>query len=184
MHATPPRLQPENTVLLIVDVQEKLLPVMREHEQLLARVKLLAQACQLLDLPTLVTEQYPRGLGATVAPIRERVSPWSPVEKTRFSACVEPVIQHLGSLNRPHVVVAGIEAHVCVQQTVLDLLRIGYQPYVCVDSVSSRRERDLHVSLERMKPASAPLTTAESVIFELVGRADSDAFRAILPLVK
>jgi nicotinamidase-related amidase len=177
-------LQTDTTALLVVDFQEKLLPSIHEAEQCLDAARRLIQACEKLGLPQLVTEQYPRGLGRTVESIRGVLDGLKPVEKTRFSACVSDVVQQLQELARPYIVIVGIEAHVCVQQTVLELLKLGFTPCVCVDGISSRRSLDKEISLQRMAQAGAVLTTTESVIFELLGEAGTDAFKEILKIIK
>jgi nicotinamidase-related amidase len=177
-------LRADTTVLLVVDVQERLLPAIHQGEQVLEAGRRMAAAAQILGVPTLLTEQYPAGLGATCAGLRECLPEVVPVEKTRFSACVPAILDQLADLGRPHVVVVGIEAHVCVQQTVLDLLRLGYLPYVCADATGSRRPLDRDTAMERMRRAGAVVTTTESVIFELLGEAGTDTFKTLLKIVK
>jgi nicotinamidase-related amidase len=177
-------LRADTTVLLVIDVQEKLLPAIHEGQGVVEAVRRMASAAGALEVPVLVTEQYPAGLGPTVAGLRECLPQVPPFEKTRFSACVPAVVDRLAALGRPHVVVVGIEAHVCVQQSVLDLLRIGFLPYLCVDAVGSRRSLDRDTAVERMRQAGAVVTTTESVIFELTGQAGTELFKRILKIVK
>jgi len=169
---------------LVVDVQEKLLPAIHEGEQILENARRMIAAAEVLGVPTLVTEQYPAGLGPTCAGLREALGEAPVIEKTRFSACVPAVVDKLAELGRPAVVVVGVEAHVCVQQTVLDLLRAGYGPWVCADAVGSRRPLDRDTAIERMRQAGAVVTTTESVIFELLGEAGTELFKRILKIVK
>jgi len=177
-------LKPESTVLLVVDVQERLMPAIHEQAGCLAAITRTIEGAKVLGVPILATEQYPVGLGSTSAPVRQCWGSVQPIEKTRFSACVEKVVQRLGELDRPLVLVVGVEAHVCVQQTVLDLLRLGYTPYLCADAVGSRRPLDRDIALDRMRQAGAIVTTSESVLFELLGEAGTEAFKQILRLVK
>jgi nicotinamidase-related amidase len=177
-------LRADTTALLIVDVQERLLPAMHENASILESTRRLAAAAGVLGVPVLVTEQYPAGLGPTCAQLRECLPNVPPIEKTRFSACVPATTQRLTEIARPHILVAGIEAHVCVQQTVLDLLRMGYMPYLCADATGSRRPSDRDVAIERMRQAGAVVTTTESVIFELTGEAGTELFKCILKIVK
>ena len=167
--------------LLLIDLQEKLVPVIADRENLLARCRLLAQGAQILGVPIHATEQYPKGLGATLPEIAEFV-----VErpaKVRFS-CSEclgwgpPAPE-----DRFQIVVAGIETHVCVQQTVLDLLALGYQVQVPVDAVSSRHDLDREVAIRRMELSGATITTAEAVLFEWCEVAGTPEFKAISKLV-
>ncbi len=171
-------------MLLVVDVQEKLLPAMQEAEQCAANVRKMVEAAKVLAVPVVVTEQYPAGLGATCAAIREAMGELKAIEKMRFSACVQATTDRLSELDRRQVIVVGIEAHVCVQQTVLDLLRLDYNPYVCADAVSSRRAIDRDTGLARMRQAGAIITTTESAIFELLGEAGTGLFKQILKIVK
>ena len=184
MSKIPAMLTAETAVLLVVDVQERLMPTIHESDGIITTVGRMIRAAGILEVPVVVTEQYPAGLGPTCAAIRDLLGETPIFEKTRFSACVEPVVEHLGSLGRPNVIVVGIETHVCVQQTVLDLLRLGYMPYVCADAVSSRVPLNRDVAMTRMQQAGAVVTTTESVIFEALGESGTDRFKAILTLVK
>lgn len=177
-------LRTDTTVLLVVDLQEKLLPAIHEGDQVLENARRMVAAAGVLEVPVLVTEQYPAGLGPTCAGLRECLAGAPAVEKTRFSACVPAITDSLTELARPVVVVVGVETHVCVQQTVLDLLRAGYTPCVCADAVGSRRPLDRDVAIERMRQAGAVVTTTESVIFELIGEAGTELFKRILKIVK
>jgi nicotinamidase-related amidase len=174
--------------LLIVDMQEKLLPAIRRGKQVIANCVKLIRAAQLLGLPVFATEQYPRGLGATVAELAELLG--ERPEKLRFS-CSESLQWGTASestdpavRDRTKVVLAGIEAHVCVLQTVLDLMADGYRVYVAVDAVGSRRRLDQRIALQRMADSGAVLTTTESVLFEWCEEAGSDEFKEISRLVK
>lgn len=177
-------LSPQNTVLLVIDLQEKLLPAMHDAETCIQSARKMIESANVLAVPVLVTEQYPAGLGSTCAAIREALGQSPITAKMEFSGCVEPIVTRLAQLGRPHVIVIGIEAHVCVQQTTLDLVRLGYVPYICADAVTSRRPLDRDTALVRMRQAGAVVTTTESVIFELLGQAGTDAFKKILRIVK
>jgi len=178
------KLEPGGAVLLVVDIQEKLLPAIDHAEACVAAAKRMIEAARVLVVPTVVTEQYPAGLGPTCAAIKEALGDAPVAEKVRFSACVDSVMRALAQLSRRQVIVVGIEAHVCVQQTVLDLLRAGYLPYVCADAVSSRQPLDRQTAMARMRQAGAIITTTESVIFELLGQAGTQQFKQILRIVK
>jgi len=178
------RMRPDNTVLLVVDVQDKLLPAIHEADNVVEFARRMIEAAKVLGLPILAAEQYPQGLGRTCAILREAFAPVQPVEKTLFSACVARIAERLREVDRLNVLVVGIEAHVCVQQTVLDLVRLGYTPFVCADAVGSRRPLDRDTAIERMRQAGAVITTTESATFELLGEACTDAFKRILKIVK
>jgi nicotinamidase-related amidase len=173
-----------SAALLVVDFQEKLLPAIDRGQAVVEAALRMIQAARVLGVPTLLTEQYPRGLGPTVAAVREALGQRPAIEKTRFSACVEAVMAELRPMGRRNVIVAGIETHVCVQQSVLDLLRAGYLPYVCADATGSRRALDHQVALDRMRQAGAVVTTVESAIFELLGEAGGEQFKQVLRIVR
>jgi nicotinamidase-related amidase len=177
----------DDTLLLVVDIQERLLPQIADADNVAAAATKLIRAAGVLGLPILATEQYPKGIGPTVACIRDAFpsGAFKPLEKLAFSCCSsEPAVAALAASGRTHILVVGIEAHVCVQQTVLDLLALGYLPFVCADAVGSRRPPDRDVAIERMRQAGAAVTTVESAIFELTHRAGTDQFREILKIVK
>lgn len=177
-------LHPETAVLLVVDVQERLLPAIHDGPAVVEAAARMTSAAGVLDVPVVLTEQYPQGLGRTVAAVRDCAGEVSPIEKLRFSACIDEVIGRLSALNRPNVIVVGIEAHVCVQQSVLDLLRLGYLPFVCADAIGSRRPLDRDTAIERMGRAGAVITTTESAIFEMTGQAGTELFKRVLKIVK
>jgi nicotinamidase-related amidase len=178
------KLHPGDTLLLLIDLQDKLMPAIYEAAAVIDATRKLIESARVLEVPLVATEQYPAGLGPTCAEVARCLAGEAPIAKMKFTGCVEPVVQRLRDAGRPHVLVAGVEAHVCVQQTVLDLLRLGYRPYVCADAVGSRRPLDRDVALERMRRAGAVVTTAESAVFELLGEAGTDAFKRVLKVVK
>ena len=178
------RLRREETVLLVIDVQEKLLPVMLEAERVARNCALLITAARRLDLPVIVTEQYPARLGATVGPLREALGEFTPIEKLRFSALVPPVQALLEGSGRRTILLAGIEGHVCVLQTALDLLEAGYTVFGASDAISSRQAWNRASGWERMRSAGAVPASTESAIFELLGEAGTPDFKALQPLIK
>ncbi|MBS0203173.1 MAG: isochorismatase family protein [Planctomycetes bacterium] len=172
--------------LLIVDVQDKLVPTLTEEtrSRLIRSCHFLAEGAQLLGIPTSITEQYPQGLGATVATLQPFCAD-RPAKK-RFSA-VEALGWPLAADaddDRFQIVVAGMETHVCILQTVLNLLSCGYQVYVVVDAVASRREIDQRTAIERMAYSGATLVTAEGVLFEWAETAEAAEFKQLSGLVK
>ncbi len=180
--ASPLLLDRERTTLLIVDVQEAFAKAVHGFDALVGRVAILAQAARLLDVPMVVTEQYPRGLGDTVAPLHGPLDGVPRLAKTVFSAAradgfaLEPA--------RDQVLVCGIEAHVCVCQTVCDLVAAGRQVHVAGDAVASRTEENRSVGLEKMERAGALPTSSEAAVFELLGVAGGPEFKAIQELVR
>lgn len=181
-------LDRQDAVLLVVDVQERLSAAMPapELERVLRNTRLLVEAAKTLGLPVLVTEQYPRGLGPTVAALREALPPEAaPVEKVKFScAAVDEVARRLAETGRHQVVLAGMEAHVCVFQTARDLSRDGFVPFVPRDAVCSRTAENHAVGLDLMREAGATITSTESVVFDLLGAAGTPEFKKLSALIK
>lgn len=182
------KLDRANTVLVIIDVQEKLMPVIDGAESVIASIERLIRGCHILGIPMLLTEQYVKGLGPTVEPLRrafEETSGYSPIEKSCFSAdgC-EAFSAKLTALGRRQVLVAGVEAHVCVYQTVEDLLTRDVAVSVIADAVSSRTAQNREIALRRMASDGAKLSSTEMALFELTVAAGTDEFRAISRLVK
>lgn len=177
------RLKVEDTALLVVDIQEKLLPKIMQAGEVLRNASFLVNAAKVLGVPVIATEQYPKGLGPTVEPIRGLLTTvW---EKKTFSAVGEGgAIDFLKSDARIKVVVVGIEAHICVMQTVLDLLNQGFHVFVCVDAVSSRYAIDVKIALKRMQQAGAILVTAETCVYEWLETAANPAFKEISGMVQ
>lgn len=174
-------LSRDDSRLLIVDVQEKFVPVIPVAEQLITNCRKLIQGAQILGVPVAATEQYPRGLGATVPELAELL-PERP-EKLRFS-CAECLNwAAAGNDDRSKVVVAGIETHVCILQTALDLMAMGYEVYLPVDALASRHKHDWRFALERMANSGAVVTTTEAVLFEWCEVAGTDEFKQISRLV-
>ncbi len=179
------RLDVSQAQLLVVDVQERLLPLIHNHESLVARAERMIRAAKELELPTTVSEQYPQGLGPTVAPISEAAAEAPRVQKMTFSYCADGGCrERILGVQRPQILMVGIEAHVCVQQTVLDLLDLHMQPFVLADAIGSRRLFDYEFALQRMQAAGAVLTTVESVILEMVHDSGTELFKRILPLIR
>ncbi len=183
--ASPRLLSKEKTILVLIDIQEKLLKVVWKKEELLSNLSKLIRAFKILDIPILLTEQYPEGMGRTDKSISELMNQIEPIEKFCFSCLGKDDFQaKLKSSGRKQVVLAGIESHVCVLQTALDLLDQGYFVYVPYDGVSSRKESDYGNALQRMQKEGVVVGSIESAIFELLKVADSPVFRQILRIIK
>jgi nicotinamidase-related amidase len=179
------RLDRQHAQLLVIDFQDRLVPHIAEHASVLAQAERMIQAAAALDLPITLTEQYPQGLGPTAPTIAQATKEATRLEKTTFSCCADQACrQRLASVMRPQVLMVGIEAHVCVLQTALDLLAMQMRPVVLADAVGSRRPLDCNVALDGMRAAGAVVTTVESAIFQLVHEAGTELFKRILPLVR
>merc|ERR1719277_405684 len=176
------RLQPGGVAFLLCDVQERFRDVIDSMPQVIAVAKTMIQGAEIYDIPMLVSEQYPKALLHTVAELD--VSKAKVFEKTRFSMCTNEFLAHLEGLKRKAIVVFGVEAHVCVQQTCLDLLARGYQVHVLADGVSSQRRFDREIAIERLRQSGAFITTCESVLFELLRSKDAAEFKQISSLAK
>lgn len=180
---SPELMSRDDTALLVVDVQVKLLRAIPNHARLVWNIRRLIDGAKLLGLPVAATEQYPQGLGATAAELAERLGaiPAKLTFSCRGCPGVEDAFQAAG---RHKVLVVGVEAHVCVQQTVLDLLHAGFRVYVAVDAVRSRFPLDLETALRRMESAGATLTTTEAALFEWCEIAGTPEFKSISALVR
>lgn len=178
-------LTPENTVLIIVDVQGKLAQLMHKKEALFENLQRIIKGSQILGIPILWAEQNPEGLGPTIPEVARLLSNIQPISKFSFSCCgSERFMQELEALDRKQVLIAGIEAHVCVYQTTMDLLELGYEVQIVADAVSSRAAENREIGLARMKDAGASLTSTETALFELLKVARGVKFKEILKIVK
>lgn len=174
----PTLMSAADTGLLVIDVQEKLMPLIPHRDRLIANIDFLVDMALLLKMTIQATEQYPKGLGGTVAPLAEKLPPRP--DKVAFSCCAVPnVVATFHREARPKVLLVGIEAHVCVAQTALDLLAEGFRVYLAVDAVGSRYEVDQQTALRRLEQAGAILTTTEAAAFEWVGRAGTPEFKVL-----
>ncbi len=179
------RIQKKESAGLVIDIQERLFPHMDHSELLLANTVKLLKGLEVLGVPVLLTEQYPEGLGHTLEEIRTLCGSAEPLTKMAFSCCDEPAfLSALEHSARRTVIICGIEAHVCVLQTVIDLLENGYVPVVAADCISSRKTGDREIAVERMRTEGAIVTTMESILFELARVSGTDPFRALSRLVK
>lgn len=181
----PDLLTAENSLLLIVDVQEKFREHIHNFENTLQNIVSMAEGARLLSVPVVLTEQYPKGLGATVAEILAVAESSERFEKTAFSCCQEAEFnEFLKNSGRKQIIVCGIETHVCVNQTVLDLLNLGYQVHVVVDAVSSRKPENKNIGIEKMQIAGAHMTTVEMSLLELVKDSANPLFKSVQRLIK
>ncbi|NHI01422.1 hydrolase [Oceanimonas sp. MB9] len=171
-------MHPEKAALLVIDIQEKLVPAIHDSNGLAARAGWLIEACQVLGTPTLFTEQYPRGLGHTLPALTALVKQPEVVDKVHFSAVAGGCVPEHWQ-DRSQIIVCGMETHVCVLQTVLELLQAGKAVFVVADAVGSRSEEDRRLGLERMRSAGAHIVSREMVVFELMQQAGTDTFKAI-----
>lgn len=178
-------LKRKNTALLVIDIQERILPVILEHERVVENTLKLINGFKILNLPIYYTEQYPKGLGPTEAKIKSALEKTEAIQKMTFSCSgAGNLFDDLKKMEIEQVVVCGIESHVCVMQTVLDLLAVNFQVHVVSNAVSSRRKFDYEIALRRMENNGAELTLTESSLFELLNVCGTDEFKSISKLVK
>lgn len=172
--------------LVVIDVQERLAAAMDQDAMtaLLRHCDILLQASHLLDVPVIFTEQYPKGLGNTVPSLQNSLSRAGKIEKTAFSSYAEPAFREQLHTNRPQIVLAGMEAHICVLQTALQLQQNGYQVIVAEDAILSRNPDNKANALLRLRQAGVIVSNTESIVFEWLGIAEGDAFKAISRLVR
>lgn len=178
-------LEAKHTQAICIDIQERLFPHIHEYNELARRSAILIRGLQILEIPIHVTEQYVKGLGTTVPSIHEALGDYDAIEKITFSCCGATDIEaHILGSSRHYVLLFGIETHVCVLQTALDLIELGRTVIIVEDCVSSRSANDKRVAIERMRQEGAIITTMESVLFEFLREAGTDAFKQISSLVK
>lgn len=178
-------IESDRSCLIVVDVQERLLPAVERGETVVANATTLMRAARRLNVPMLLTEQYPKGIGRTVTELARLAPNDGIVEKLAFSAAAEPeALRRIEGLGRRQVVIAGIEAHVCVLQTALGLLERGFAPVVVQDAVSSRRTNDKDHAMARLRANGVEVVTTEMVVFEWMGRAGTAEFKDVHALVK
>lgn len=178
-------LEINNCCLIIVDIQGKLAQLMHDKEALFKNVRILIQGVKILEIPVLWCQQVPMMLGATVPEISELLTDLEPINKATFSCCLhEPFSDALKKLERSQVLLCGIEAHICIYQTALDLLARDYDVTVIADAVSSRMFENKHIVLGRLQSESVKISSTEMVLFELLKTAEHKKFRKIAKLVK
>lgn len=179
------RLVRGESFLLVVDVQEKLAPHVADGEGIAARCAVLARAAATLGVPAFASEHCPDRIGSTLPPLRDHFADAAILRKTHFSCADEPgLVDRLRAAGRKQVLVAGMEAHVCVMQTALGLAEAGFEVFLARDAVGSRRPEDRAAALDRLAQAGCAATTTEMALFEWMHRADAPEFRALLEMVK
>ncbi|CAF2824028.1 unnamed protein product [Rotaria sp. Silwood2] len=178
------RLSRQTSLLLLCDMQDKFRPTIKYFPQIIETSNKLLQACKILDVPYVVTEQYPKGLGRTVKELD--IGGVKPFEKTTFSMCTPDVVSHMKQRVKDFntAIICGIEAHACVLQTAIDLLSQDYRVYVVVDAVSSRSLTDRMYAFDHMRQAGAFLTTFESIVLQLIQDAGHPKFKQIQQYIK
>jgi len=178
-------LNKDNSILVIVDMQDKLAAVMDQKEKVILNTLHLIETAKLFYVPMVITEQYPKGLGHTIYDIKEALPVYQPFEKATFDCCKEEgFLRKLKSLKRTHIILVGMETHVCVLQTCLSLLKEKYTVHIVSDAVCSRRKDDYFTGREFMRDAGAVITCTETVLFQLLEKAGTPEFKMISNRIK
>jgi len=177
-------LNREEAILLIIDIQEKLIPAINKSEKIISNNKILVATSKNMGIPVVVTEQYPKGLGKTVEELDKDLEDAVKFSKMVFSSCSSEVLDHLQNSKRKKVIITGAEAHVCVFQTVRDLLKLGYHVFVAEDSVGSRTKENCDNAIALMREMGAVITNTESIVFDLLKEAGTPEFKTLSKLIK
>lgn len=182
------QIETDLAALVVIDVQEKMLGAISSdpQDELIQRMNKLIRTATLLDVPVIYTEQYPKGLGPTDKRLTETLDGSAAYFEKATMSCWRdrPFASALKEANREHVILCGLETHVCILQTALDLRRVDFEVFIAEDAVGSRFDRDKQVALDRMRSADVTVSTTESLMFELIGRCDHPKFKSFLEIVK
>jgi len=178
-------LNRENTALLIVDVQEKLMPVIRCNQRVTDNIIKLLYLSKLFNLPVILTEHYVKWLGPTISEIIERIPDYEPVYKMHFNCCeVDEFNKRLNTENLTDIIITGVESHICIFQTCVSILEKGYRVQVPQDAVDSRTEENWRVGIELMQKAGALITSTETIIYQILKKAGTQEFKKMLKLMR
>ena len=179
------KIRRDKAVLVVIDIQERLLPFIKSNEEVVRKAAMLIRGAKILGIPIIPLEQYPKGLGSTVPEIKEALDGLVPIEKTSFSAYGEAAfLEVLKKIGAEDVMLCGIETHVCVEQTALDLINAGYRVYMIEDATGSRNNNDRKYAGRRIVEAGGVGTTVEAALFEILIDAKDPSFKEISNLVK
>jgi nicotinamidase-related amidase len=178
-------LKKEDAVLLIVDIQERLAAIMKEKDKIVKNCLHLIELAKMLEIPVMVTEQYPKGLGRTVSELQTAVPVYKPIEKTAFDCCGEPAfVTEIKKLGKKKVIMTGMETHICVLQTTIGLLQEGLTVHVVRDAICSRTKENWKTGISFMRDAGAVITCTETVLFQILKVAGTEEFKKISQRIK
>lgn len=177
-------LNRDETILIVIDIQDKLAAVMDKRDKVVANTNILVQTAKEMDIPVLVTEQYPKGIGPTVSEIEENLTDAQKFEKISFSIYVDDIKEAIDKLGRKKVILTGMETHICVLQSARDLLENGYEVFVARDGVTSRTEENFLNGLEIMKDMGAVISNTETIMYDLLKKAGTPEFKVLSKLIK
>jgi len=178
-------LTEENTGIIIIDIQEKLMPAMNRGKFTINSISNLIKLAELYNMPVILTEHYPKGLGKTLPEIRELLKVYDPIEKTHFNCCaVDEFNERLESYKLKNIILTGVESHICVYQTCFSLMQKGYNVQLPRDSVDSRTDENMNVGFELMREQGALVTSSEAIIYQILRKAATPEFKKMLKAVK
>jgi len=178
-------LSKDNAALVIIDIQDRLATAMKVREDVIKNCLHLIELAKILNIPVVLTEQYPKGLGPTVSEIKEQLPSYQPIEKLTFSCCEEPnFLNEIKKLNKKSIILTGMETHICVLQTCIGLLKEGFHVHLVRDAVCSRAKENWKTGIEFMRNAGAVVTCTETVLFQLLKVAGTEEFKAISKRIK
>ena len=178
-------LNPNDSTLVIIDIQDRLASVMEVRDEVIKNCQHLIELSKLFNIPIVLTEKYPKGLGSTVQEIKESLLDYKPIEKIAFSCCREPkFLEEVKRIGKKSIILTGMETHICVLQTCLDLLKEGYYVHVVQDAVCSREKKNWEIGIEFMRDAGAVITCTEIVLFQMLKLAGTEEFKAISKRIK
>jgi len=174
-----------NCALVLIDIQERLTPHIYDNNEIVQNITTLIKGANILGIPIVLNEQYKKGLGETIPEIKESLTTYRPLDKTTFSCCDnQESMKETEALQKEYLIVVGVEAHICVLQSVIGFKERGYKTFVAVDCIGSRKVLDKEIALQRMMQEGIRLTTYESILFEIVKSAKDDSFKEISRLIK
>jgi nicotinamidase-related amidase len=175
----------EDSLVLVIDIQQAMLKIIDDWEKVAWKVSQITRAADIFNIPILVTEQYPKGLGPTIPQVLEAIRSPRVFHKEHFSACQEDgFVESIRSFGRSRIIVVGMETHVCVLQTALDLIQTGFEVQVVLDAVSSRSALNRDIGIELLRQAGAVITSTEIVLFGWIHRSNTEEFRLVHPILK
>lgn len=177
-------LERENSLILVVDIQERLVPAMKDGERVVKNAVNLLKSTQMMEMDIVATEQYPKGLGGTIEEVGAYINKENIFPKVEFSGCVGVVEEFLRESKKQNIILMGMETHVCVFQTTRDLLKLGYNVFIVKDAVSSRTQDNILNGLDLLKEMGAVITNTETVLFDLLKKAGTEEFKTVSKLIK
>ncbi len=177
-------LNRENAILLVIDIQDRLVPVMEYKDQVIQNTKVLLEGARQMDIPVIVTEQYPKGLGNTVEDIRKDLGDAQVFSKNSFTAYIDEVKSALKDIGRKKIIIVGMETHICVYQTTRDLIVDGYDVHIVRDAMASRTKENFLNGLDLMKNIGAVISNTETIVFDLLKKAGTPEFKIMSKLIK